>query len=236
MLDVLRRVRTDGAIVTEPTELAVVVAHKGFAWIEITVRGRAAHGSRFDQGVDANLRLGRVLAALEKHAGEVLRWTPHRLLGPPSLHVGLVRGGTAPSVYAASATATIERRMLPDETEASVLAELDALIDPLRHDDPTFAADVRCTLHRPGHEAAPDSAVLEAVRHSAERVLGAPPTIGGVGYWMDAALLAAAGIDTVTIGPSGAGAHADVEWVDLESVARTADILAESAIRYCGAS
>ena len=50
---------------------------------------------------------------------------------------------------------------------------------------------------------------------------------------MDAALLQAAGVETVVCGAGGAGAHADVEWVDVESVVKLAEILAEAAVDYC---
>ena len=60
--DLLSRYQVDGAIVTEPTELELCLAHKGFIWFEVETTGRAAHGSRFDLGVDAKMRMGRFLA------------------------------------------------------------------------------------------------------------------------------------------------------------------------------
>jgi len=124
--------------------------------------------------------------------------------------------------------------MLPDETEAEVVEEIRAIVTALSAADPTFEATVQCRLHRPGYQSAASSPVAGAVHQAASTVLGAAPRVAGVGYWMDAALLGAAGIDTVTIGPSGGGAHADVEWVDLRSVEQVADILARSAREYCG--
>jgi acetylornithine deacetylase len=126
MRDVLTRVRTDGAVVTEPTELDVCVAHKGFCWLAVETEGRAAHGSRFDLGLDANLRMGRFLAALEPLARDVRQRAPHPLLGPPSMHVGTLRGGTAAAVYAAHARAELGRRMIPGEAEHGVTAEVRA--------------------------------------------------------------------------------------------------------------
>ena len=223
MSAVLQHHRTDGAIVTEPTELAVCLACKGFSWIEIETEGRAAHGSRFDLGIDANMRMGRVLVALEELERALRARPPHALVGPPSLHVATLHGGTGASTYAATCKAVIERRMLPAETEAAVLAEIQEII-----------ARARPLLTRGGFEARPDAPIVRALMDTATRHLGAKPPIMGAGYWMDAALIAHAGIDTVNIGAIGAGAHAAEEWVDLDSVAQVAAILADTARAFCG--
>ena len=232
--DLLEVVHTDAAIVTEPTELDVYVAHKGFCWIEVETRGRAAHGSRYQDGVDANLRMGRFLAELERLEQAVRSRQPHPLLGPPSLHAAVLRGGSGLSTYAASCILQIERRTLPDETPASVLAEIEAILGKLRSADPSFEGSARLLLSRPSLEGTPQSPIARTVIAAAAHRLGRAPGIGGAAYWMDAALIAAKGIETVVIGGSGAGAHAAVEWADLESVESLAAILADSAVAYCG--
>jgi acetylornithine deacetylase len=234
MEDVLRHVRPDAAIVTEPTELALCLAHKGFAWIDVTVHGRAAHGSRFDLGVDANIRMGRFLAALEGLERDLRARTPHPLAGPPSLHVGRIHGGSGDSTYAERAVATVERRTLPAERPEDVVAEVQRIVDGLAGADPGFRAEVRLRLARPGFALAPDAPVARALRAAAAEVLGAAVPEIGVAYWMDAALLAGAGVETAVIGPGGAGAHAAEEWVDLDSLGRLAAILARATVRVCG--
>jgi acetylornithine deacetylase len=233
MSDLLQVVHTDAAIVTEPTELAVFVAHKGFCWLEVETLGRAAHGSRFQDGIDANLRMGRVLAELEGLERRLRSGRPHPLLGPPSLHAAVLRGGTGLSTYAANCVLQIERRTLPGETPEAILAEVQAVLDKLRAADPSFEARARLLLARPSLEGSAESAIARAVISSARRQLHREPEVSGAAYWMDAALLAEAGIETVVIGPSGAGAHAAVEWVDLESVYAVAAILADTAAEYC---
>lgn len=235
MRDLLEVIRTDAAIVTEPTELDLYVAHKGFCWIEVETQGRAAHGSRYQEGIDANLMMGRFLAALDGLERRLRERTPHRLLGPPSLHAAVLRGGTGWSTYAASCRLEIERRTLPGETPDQVLGEITALLDELRGADPGFAARARLVVQRPSLEGSPDSAIARAVMGAA-RDAGRDPAVAGAGYWMDAALIAAAGIDTVVMGPTGAGAHAAEEWVELESVVTLAGILAGAALRYSGVS
>ena len=234
MSAVLAHMRTDAAIVTESTELQLCLAHKGFCWMEVEVEGRAAHGSRFEEGIDANMAMGRFLGRLDTLERALRKRTPHALVGPPSLHAAVILGGTGTSTYAAHCRLEIERRTIPGETEASALAEIQEILDALAADDATFRAKVRPLLARGTFEAKRDSRIVESVHAVATEVLGAAPTIIGEPYWMDAALLADAGIETVVIGPTGAGAHAATEWVELDSVERVAAILARTAVRYCG--
>jgi acetylornithine deacetylase len=233
MSDVLTAVRADAAIVTEPTELAVCTAHKGFVWIDVEVHGRAAHGSRYDLGVDANMRMGRFLGRLDELEQTLRRRPAHPKLGTPSLHAAVLRGGTGASTYAAQSRLEIERRTLPTEMPQSVVDEITAITTALAADDPTFRATVRQALARPGFEIGDDRPIVKAVRRHARDVLGEAPKEIGAWYWMDASLLAEAGIDTVVLGPAGEGAHAAVEWVDLQSVVRTAEILARTAAEFC---
>src|SRR5688572_2026319 len=227
------RYAVDGAIVTEPTELELCRAHKGFVWVEVETRGRAAHGSRFDLGVDANLRMGRYLARLEALERELRARTPHPLVGPPSLHAALLNGGSGLSTYAERCTLQIERRTIPGETEAQVAAELQALANALKAEDPSFEARVRPFFVREPFEVAPETAIVGAVDRAARAVLGRAPRHHGQTPWMDSALLASAGVETVVFGPAGAGAHAAVEWVDFESVVEVARILVGAAEEYC---
>lgn len=232
--DLLARYRPDAAIVTEPTQLEICLAHKGFAWIEVETLGRAAHGSRPDLGVDANLAMGLFLSRLKDLEQELRSRPPHPLVGTPSLHAGVLRGGTAPSVYAASSRVTIERRTIPGETEAAILEEIRRLIDQLESEDPSFRAEVRTLLVRDPFEADPSSAIARSVMKASEKVLGRSPSICGQTPWMDSALLAGAGVDTIVIGPAGAGAHAADEWVEVESVIQLSRILAQAVLEYCG--
>lgn len=232
--DLVGRYPVDGAVVTEPTSLDVCIAHKGFVWLEVETLGRAAHGSRPELGVDANLRMGRVLARLEVLEREVRSRAAHPLLGPGSLHAALLNGGSGMSTYAARCTLGIERRTIPGEGEAEVLAEVEALLEALRVEDPSFQVRLHRLMARPPFEAVPSSPLVQTLSDAAALVTGAGPRVRGDTPWMDSALLAEAGVDTVVLGPHGAGAHAADEWVDLASVHRTAEILALTAIAYCG--
>jgi acetylornithine deacetylase len=231
--DLIKHVKVDGAIVTEPTALEVCLAHKGYLWIRVEVTGRAAHGSRFELGIDANMKMGRFLAELSLLERGLRTRTPHPLVGPPSLHAAMLSGGTGLSTYAPSSMVQIERRTVPGETEAQATAEIQAIVDSLQASDPDFHATVRPFFNRDPFEVSPDARIVKVVDRAAAKVLGRPARHIGDTPWMDAALLQAAGVETVVCGASGAGAHSDVEWVDLESVIKLAEILAEAAVDYC---
>jgi acetylornithine deacetylase len=231
--DLIGRYRIDGAIVTEPTSMQICLAHKGFIWLAVTADGRAAHGSQFAQGVDANVRLGALLVRLGRLAAELTRRPPHPLVGPPSLHAAMVSGGTGMSTYAASATVHIERRTIPGETTEQVVGEIQALIAECVREEPGFAASLSVELVREPFEVAPGRAIVRTVTDAATAVLGEAPRYVGENPWMDSALLANAGIETVVMGPHGAGAHSKEEWVDVDSVIQFAEVLAVAAARYC---
>ena len=231
--EVAREVPVHAAIVTEPTELDLCIAHKGFVWLEVETVGKAAHGSRFFEGIDANMRMGRFLGRLDRLEQELRTRPPHPLVGPPSLHAPTLHGGSELSTYAASCRLGIERRTVPGETEAGVRAEIETLIEQTRAADPSFQASVRCLLARNAFEVPPDAPIVSAVRAAATRHLGRSPALIGKPFWMDSAILADAGVETVIIGPIGGGAHTSEEWVDLQSLERLAVILADATLAYC---
>jgi acetylornithine deacetylase/succinyl-diaminopimelate desuccinylase-like protein len=220
--------KADACVVTEPSEGKLILAHKGFVWARISTAGRAAHGSRWDLGVSAVARMGRVIAALDDFDRRVLRPRVHPLVGSASQHCATVHGGAGLSTYAPACTLEIERRTLPGETPAQVLEELRTVVAESGEE-----AEIELILDRPPLVCPRDARIASAVRESAARICGSEPEEAGVGYWMDAALFAAAGMETVNYGATGAGAHENVEWADLDSVVRCAGVLAETARRFC---
>jgi acetylornithine deacetylase/succinyl-diaminopimelate desuccinylase-like protein len=230
--EVLRRVRADAAVVTEPTELAVATAHKGFVWVEIDVAGRAAHGSRPHLGVDAILKTGPILVALTD-LNERLRADAHPTLGPGSLHASLVTGGLEESTIPDRCTLTVERRTLPGETVADVEHEIAELLARCRHADPELAVSSRVLLARQPFETSPAKAIVGRVIQAAGGVLGRSVGVVGVSYWADSAFLQAAGIPTVLFGPDGDGAHAAVEWVSLPGTIACTQTLTAAAQAFC---
>ncbi|MCB9420280.1 MAG: ArgE/DapE family deacylase [Ardenticatenaceae bacterium] len=230
--DLVKHVRADAAIVTEPTDLHICRAHRGFIWYDVETFGRAAHGSRYAEGIDANMRMGRFLAQLDYLEQELRARPPHPLAGPPSLHASRIHGGNEISIYAAHCKLEIERRTIPGETEALARAELQAIIDQLAS-DPTFRATVKATFLREPFEVAEDAAIVQALHQVTADRLNRQPQHSGQTFWTDAAIFAQAGMETVLIGPIGQGLHSAEEWVDVQSVVDLAAILAETAVHYC---
>jgi len=226
--DFVRRHRADACILTEPSEGRLILGHKGFVWAELVTSGRAAHGSRWDLGVSAIGKMGRIIVALEQFDREVLRARVHPLVGPASMHCALIQGGTGLSTYAPECRLKVERRTLPGETPEQVVRELEHVVRQAGE-----AAEVRCLLDRSPLLCDREAPVARCLRDAVNAVTGRTPAEAGVAYWMDAAIFAAAGIPTVNYGPTGAGAHEAVEWVELDSVVTCAQILAEAARRFC---
>jgi acetylornithine deacetylase len=226
--DFVKRHKANGCVLTEPSEGRLILAHKGFVWAEIVAKGRAAHGSRWDLGVSAIAKMAKIVSALEEFDQQQLRSRTHPLVGAASQHCSLIRGGSGLSTYAEECTLQVERRTLPGELPENVIKELETVVRSTGEE-----AEVRRLLDRPPLSCEPNAKIANCVRESAKSVTGRLPETGGVGYWMDAALFAAAGIPTVNYGPAGAGAHEAVEWVDVESVLETAKVLVETARIFC---
>ena len=223
----------DAAIVTEPTEMQIAVAHRGFVHLEVETHGRAAHGSRPELGIDAIAKMGRVLVGIEELDGR-LRSTPtHARLGSGGVHASLIEGGQEYSSYPARCVLQAERRTIPGETVVMVERELRDLVDAAGSGDDQFSADLRALASREPFEVAEDEAIVQIVRRCATAALAAEPDIVGVPFWADSALLAGAGIPTVLFGPRGEGAHAEVEWVEVADLERCVEIYAAVAAELC---
>jgi acetylornithine deacetylase len=223
---VAAELRADAAIVSEPTELRLAVAHRGFVWLEVETAGRAAHGSRPDLGVDAIAKMGRVLVGAEELDRKLRANPSHPLLGSGSLHASLIEGGQELSSYPERCLLKAERRTIPGETSEAVEEEFRGLLGDAE-------GAVRVTFAREPFELPTDSEIVETVGRHAAAVLGARPEIVGVPFWTDAAILAEAGIPTLVLGPAGEGAHAVIEWVDLDSAERCAEIYLTVACEFC---
>jgi acetylornithine deacetylase len=229
----VKEFRADGAIVTEPTDMHLCRAHRGFIWFEVETIGRSAHGSRFAEGIDANMRMGRFLTELEKLEQELLQREPHALAGPPSLHAALIQGGTEISTYADRCTLKIERRTIPGETVEGATAELQEIVDRLAEQNSSFKATVKATFWREPLEVRPDAEIVQVVDRTLDERLGYHPEHIGQTFWTDAALISSVGVETVLLGPKGYGLHSAEEWVEMDSVVDLAYVLAETAIQYC---
>ncbi|MEO8290471.1 MAG: M20/M25/M40 family metallo-hydrolase [Gaiellaceae bacterium] len=216
-----RGYRADAAIVAEPTGMQLAVAHKGFVWIEVETKGRAAHGSRPDLGADAIVAMGRVLTGLNALSAALAANPSHPLLGSGSVHASLIEGGQELSTYPERCVLSLERRTVPGESAELVERQIRALADG-------SGPEIRTTFVREPFEVSQDEEVVQAVRRHA-----GGPAVVGVPFWADSAVFAAAGIPTVVFGPGGEGAHAEVEWVDTADLERCKDVYLAVARELC---
>ncbi len=222
----------EAAVVLEPTDLQVCIAHKGYGWIRLTTQGRAAHGSRPDEGRDAIVHMGRVLGGIENLDAALARRAPHPLLGRASVHASLIAGGHELSSYPAQCILQVERRTLPGENDAQILGEISAIIAALGTADDAFRAEANLLASRAAYEISESSAVATAATGALRKVTGSS-AIAGASFWTDTALLAAAGIPGVVFGPRGKGLHAAEEYVEMDSVVTCAEVLREMALAMC---
>jgi acetylornithine deacetylase len=228
---VVREWTADAAIVTEPTDMRLAVAHKGFTGIEITTAGVAAHGSRPIDGRDAIFRMGRVIGALELLDRDLQGGRAHPLLGTASLHASIIEGGREASTYPDACRLLMERRTIPGEPALQALDEVNAILSVLAGRDPEFHATARVTLARDSYEIDPRAELPQLMgRLAAAR--GGDPAPAGVSFWTDAQILSAAGIPTVVFGPGGAGLHSDEEYVIAADVIACRDLLVDVVDAY----
>jgi acetylornithine deacetylase len=240
------RWRADGAVVTEPTDLEVAIAHKGFEWVEVETEGRAAHGSRPREGRDAIRLMGRVLQGLDQIDRDLQSRPPHPMVGTASLHASLIEGGRELSSYPDRCHLQMERRTIPGEAPGTAGREVEDLLTRLGADDADFKATSREMFARSSYEIAADHELPQAMlrafgrvapRHLAPRTPAplhpSTPAPIGMSFWTDAAILGDAGIPSILFGPTGAGLHSIEEWVETASVLACRDALVALARDWC---
>ncbi len=224
----------DGAVVCEPTGLSVMPAHKGFLWVEADFRGKAAHGSRPEEGRDAILHAGLFLAGLKGLEARIREGARHLLLDFPSFHAGTIRGGTAPSVYPSDCHLVLERRTLPGEDPETIMAEFQEVLDRVMAETPWMDGALTPGLFRPGTEVPVDSSLVQKLLVAAEAA-GLPGKVDAMTAWVDAAYLNEAGIPAVCFGPGSiAHAHAAEEWVPVTELEVGARVLTGFARDFLG--
>jgi acetylornithine deacetylase len=231
--NVAKKYSADAAVILEPTNLGLCVAHKGFAWVSVETFGRAAHGSSYQEGIDAIANMGKLIMEVNQLGKNYLKEPGHSLVGPRSIHWSLIQGGKELSTYPDYCKARLERRTLPGEDPASILEELKQIYNRLSSEDPQLRAKITLDFIRKGYEIDRNERIVRTLASLIESNTGIKPKFTGSGGWMDSAILGAADIPTVLFGPSGEGAHAGEEWVSFSSIVKGATILAQTILEFC---
>ncbi len=223
----------DYAIVAEPTELRVVVAHKGVVRWRCRAKGKAAHSATPSAGENAIYRMARALVAIERYSGELPgRVASHPLCGTATVSVGTISGGVSVNTVPDNCTIEIDRRLVPGESPQTAQRQVIDFIEVATGLGPALEHEPPFLVAGPLSD--------DRNRPLADRLIAAAAEVGvsskavGVPYGTDAAAFAAAGVPTVVFGPGSiAQAHTADEWIALDQVEKAAEIYYRFLKSFC---
>jgi acetylornithine deacetylase/succinyl-diaminopimelate desuccinylase family protein len=227
----------DLAVVGEPTRLRVGIAHRGSLRPVIVVMGRTAHSSRPREGVNAVYEAVPVIEALRVYAESLEQRPPHPLCGPPSAAITLLSAGVKENVIPGRCEITLDRRMIPGESEDAALAEVRAVLGQVRAAHPGLQAEIERTIPTTGSpsEIDPTHPLVAMALEAASMALGRPSEVHGMTGACDMTHFRAAGIPCVVVGPGDESqAHQPDEHMDVAELNRGALAYALTAIAACG--
>jgi succinyl-diaminopimelate desuccinylase len=223
----------DAAVVGEPCEMQIALAERGGAWVTAVARGKAAHGSQPDRGINAILTMSRFLLRLS----EVLPDRVHPLVGGPTVNVALVAGGSAPNVVPDRCEVEIDRRILPGEDDPEeVLAPFRRLVESLVAERPDTSIEISLKDWTEAAETTGDTAIAALVRDAIAAETGSPPPFVGFTGITDARFyINDAGIPTVIAGPGSLSlAHTANESIGVDELVAAARAYARTFVGFLG--
>jgi acetylornithine deacetylase/succinyl-diaminopimelate desuccinylase len=234
--------KTDGAIVGEPSNYEYAIGHRGLEWLEIVIKGKAAHGGVPHLGVNAIEKAAVLINKIKKELYPRLEERFNEYMGPSVMNFGVIEGGSQPSTVADKCSIKIDRRYIPGETVETVLKEYQDIIDAIKAEDPEFDAEIirmpnnMLTLDHLPLMTPPEDPIVLAVRESIKEVIGREPEITRRRGWTDAALLSNfAKIPTVVFGPGDISySHTKDERVKIVDLEKAVDIYSRVIQRFCG--
>jgi acetylornithine deacetylase len=233
--DFVKHNKPDGMVVLEPSCLGnITVTHQGFGWLDIIVKGRAAHGSAAHIGIDAILHMSEVVVRLGKLDREKYAPSAHALNGKIVFHTGVISGGTDYATYPAECVLGIEIGTQPGETIQNRVSEIQSIFDEVKQMYPDFEGQVQVRLAREPFMVRDHQALWEVLAAQVERVTGVPARAIGENAWGDAAIFQDAGIPTLMLGAKGDNFHAPNEWVSIPELCQLIEIIESTAIQFCG--
>lgn len=226
----------DLAIVGEPTKLRVGIAHRGSFRPIIAVTGRTAHSSRPDEGVNAVYQAVPVIRALEAYGESLASRPAHPLCGTPTAAVTLISGGVKENVIPGRCEITLDRRMVPGETEEAALGEVEDVLERVRAENPGLQVAVERSIPTTGppSELDRDHPLVAIALDATSRALGEPSHVHGLSGACDMTHFRAAGVPCVVMGPGDESqAHQPDERMDVDQLRRGAHAYALAALAAC---
>jgi acetylornithine deacetylase/succinyl-diaminopimelate desuccinylase len=234
--------KADGAIVGEPSDYEYSIGHRGLEWIEIRVKGKAAHGGMPQLGINAIEKAASLIERIRKDLYPELKKRFNEYMGPSVMNFGVINGGNQPSTVADECCIKIDRRYIPGETVASVIKEYQDIIDSMRSEDPEFEAEI---IRMPNNMLTMDhlylmtnqnDPIVFSVKESIKEVIRREPEITRKRGWTDAALLSNYGnIPTVIFGPGKISAsHTKDESIEVSQLIDAVEIYSGIIEKFCG--
>jgi acetylornithine deacetylase/succinyl-diaminopimelate desuccinylase len=235
--------KADAAIVGEPTEGRVCIAHRGLEWYEFLFVGKTVHGGRQDSGVNAISKAAKFIRTVEEQLSPALKTRTHPILEHATVNIGVIRGGTQLSTVAGECMLQLDRRFLPSERYEDAERELRDILDELGKEDPDFNCNMKVVdesvmqkgyVHMP-LEIAADHPFVNLVQGQRASAYGFPAELGAFPAWTDAGLLSTyGGIPTVVFGPGYIECcHSKDEYTDTEQLSNACLAYALCAREFC---
>ena len=225
----------DYVIVGEQTRGQLCIGERGAVAVGLTVYGATGHAATPWMGVNAIEGMARVITALRTELWPRLAERTHSTLAATTATISMIEGGVKVNVIPDRCEIHIDRRILPDETPESVLAEIREVATRALADEPRFRVEVVDKLSRPAMLTSADSPVAQAVL-AATTYLGKEPVVTGFFAGTDAKHFTPAGYPTVVMGPGDPGtAHTQDEWVGIDEVMEATRLYALTALALLGA-
>ncbi len=211
-------IQASAAVVAEPTGMRVAIASKGCVRFRITTRGKSAHSSEPRLGANAIEHMARVIDTLAEYSKRI-QTISHPLVGPPTLNVGLIEGGTQVNVVPEFCWIEIDRRLVPGEQGPATLVDINRELEGLRATDHDFEVVVGPAVLQDWPLETPSNSPIVLQTSQALKDAGLDPKPVGVPFGSDASKLSMAGVPSIVMGPGSiAQAHTEDEFVDLDQV------------------
>lgn len=230
----------DAAIGCEPSSNTIGIAHRGAAYLKITTRGRQAHTTYKELGLNAIETMEPILAGLRALEAD-LPYTPHDLLpGGPILNIGTISGGTKHNQVPDRCTITLDIRLLPGQDAHDVKARVEQMIaDLVRDVDARIDALVEFSEHwlsgpRHAYEIEAGEAIVQVVDRAVRTVTGAPAPYRGVPFWCDLVTLREFGVPGVNFGPGDPPYNFPDEYVVEAQFLQAVDVYETAILDWCG--
>jgi len=237
-------IKAHGAVVGEPSNYEYALGHRGLEWLEIIIKGRAAHGGVPHLGVNAIEKAAILIERIKRELYPKLRERYNEYMGPSVMNFGVIQGGTQPSSVADECRIQIDRRYIPGENIQTAIQEYVDIIDSIKAEDSDFEAEIRrmpnsmLTLDHLYLITSPEEPIARAVKEAIQSITGKEPDITRQRGWTDAALLSNFGkIPTVVYGPGAIKhAHTKDEHIEINELADAVEIYGEIIRNFCGFS